>query len=65
MFASVAPSYPKSDKVSVLVPTVPLASVTCPAVSVVTLKSKSEITVAPVHAPVSTLISSPGCVGCV
>jgi len=32
-------------------------------VSVVTLKSKSDITTAPVRAPVSIEASSPGCVG--
>ena len=35
-----------------------VASVTCPKRSVVTLKSISEITVAPVKVPVSKLISS-------
>ena len=49
----------KLAAVSVLVETLPLASVTKPLVFVVILKSKSEITVAPVNAPVSTSISSP------
>ena len=56
--------YPRLARVRVLVATVAFASVTCPKVSVVTLKSRSDITVAPVRAPVSTEASSPGCVGC-
>ena len=63
VFASVVPVYPKSANVNVLVDTVPLASVTWPLVSVVMLKSKSLITVAPVNGVVSILISSPGWVG--
>ena len=59
LFASVAPVYPRSAKVNVLVDTVPLASVTRPLVSVVMLISKSDITVAPVNAVVSISISSP------
>ena len=50
---------PKLPAVNVLVETLPFASVTRPLVSVVILKSKSEITVAPVSAPVSIFISSP------
>ena len=61
--ASVSPVKPKFANVKFLVAIVALASVTCPNVSVVTLKSKSDITVAPVNAPVSMLISSPLCEG--
>ena len=59
------PPKPKSPSVKFLVATVPLASTTEPIESVVTLISKSEITVAPVSGPVSILKSSPLYVGCV
>ncbi len=59
LFASVSPVNPKFARVSVLVETLPFASVTWPLLSVVTFISISLTTVAPVRAPVSTEKSSP------